>query len=90
MDKANFIMNEIYKILKDILTGKDNETYDNGRIICLLSFIIYFCMALGSIIVDEPWQPMDFASGIGAMAVGFGVNLHLKRYTEPNDKNEKD
>jgi hypothetical protein len=77
-------------MLKDILTGIDNETYDNGRIICLLSFIIYFCMALGSIVVDEPWAPMDFASGIGTMAVGFGVNLHLKRYTEPPEKMKDD
>lgn len=79
-------MNELFKIFKHILTGIDNETYDNGRVICLMSFIIYFCMALGSIIVDHPWMPVDFATGIGTMAVGFGVNLHLKKSTEPEKK----
>lgn len=73
-------------MLKDILTGIDKETYDNGRVLCLLSYIIYFAMALGSILVDKPWSALDFAGGIGTMAVGFGVNLHLKRSTEPQGK----
>lgn len=73
----------IGKLLKDILTGIDQETYDSGRVLCLLSFIIYYAMALGGIILDKPWGAMDFAGGIGTIAVGFGINLRLKRSTEP-------
>lgn len=79
-------MKEIYKMFKDILTGIDKETYDNGRVLCLLSYIVYFVMALGSIIVGEAWNALDFASGIGAMAVGFGIHLNLKSGTEPQGK----
>lgn len=73
----------IGKLLKDILTGIDNETYDNGRVLCLMSYLVYFTMALGSVVMKAPWPAMDFAGGIGTIAVGFGINLHLKKSTEP-------
>lgn len=73
------------KMLKDILTGKDNETYDNGRVLCVASFVVYFIMALASLHAT-PWSAVDFSAGIGAMAVGFGLNLKFKRDTEPECK----
>lgn len=71
------------KLIKDILTGIDKETYDNGRVLCLLSFLVYYALALASVVSHNPWTPLDFAGGVGTMAVGFGVNLHLKKSTEP-------
>lgn len=71
------------KLMRDISTGKDNVTYDNGRVMCLLSYIVYFAMGVASYFAGHPWSPIDFASGIGAMGVGFGVNLKLKEGSEP-------
>lgn len=71
------------KLIRDILTGVDNSTYDIGRVLCLVSHAVYFALAIASFYIEKPWAPMDFASGIGTMAVGFGVNLHLKKSTEP-------
>lgn len=71
------------KIFKDILTCGDNETYDIGRVFCFLSHVVYFVMGFASYVIDKPWAPMDFASGVSAMAVGFGVHLYMKRDTEP-------
>jgi hypothetical protein len=71
------------KILQDILTGIDNKTYDNGRVICFLSYLVYFFMAVYSTLKCHPWNPTDFCAGAGAMAVGFGINLKLKSDTEP-------
>jgi len=71
------------KFFKDILTGADNQTYDNGRVLCLASHIVYFIMAFINYFIDKPWAPMDFASGVAAMAVGFGVHLYMKKDTEP-------
>lgn len=75
------------KLFKDILTGADNQTYDNGRVLCFLSHIVYFVMATVSYIIDKPWAAMDFASGVAAMAVGFGVHLYMKKDTEPQGNN---
>jgi hypothetical protein len=74
----------IHKVIKDILTGIDNETFDNGRVLCLLSYVIYFVLALASFYMLHPWGAVDFAAGVGAMGVGFGVNLKLKEGSEPN------
>lgn len=74
----------IYKAMKDILTGIDNETFDNGRVLCLFSYLVYFGLAIASFFVEHPWGAIDFAGGIGAMGVGFGVHLKLKEGSEPN------
>lgn len=73
------------KLMKDILTGIDNHTFDNGRVIALFSFATYNTMALASFYVMHPWSATDYATGAAAMAVGFGFNLRLKRKTEPGN-----
>jgi len=75
----------VIKIVKDILTGADNETFDHGRVMGLLSYIVYFVLAFFDLINDHKWAAMDFASGVSAMAVGFGINLKLKSDTEPKE-----
>jgi len=74
------------KIFRDILTGADNTTYDQGRVLCLLSHIVYYVMAGVGYAIEKPWAPMDFASGIGTMVVAFGVHLYLKKDTEPSSQ----
>lgn len=74
------------KILNDAMTDADNETFDNARVLCFLSFLIYFSMGIGSMFTGDPWGPMDFAGGVTAMAVGFGVNFHLNRAKDDSTK----
>lgn len=81
-------MNMMRKMIKDILTGADNHSFDNGRVMCVLSFLTFFVMALISVRSEHAWGAMDFAGGVSAMAVGFGFNLRLKRSTEPKKKEE--
>jgi hypothetical protein len=71
------------KLFKDILTGADNDTFDHGRVVGLMSFLVYFVLAFYDLITEHKWQAMDFATGVSAMAVGFGANLKLKSDTEP-------
>lgn len=71
------------KFITDILTDITGEKFDNGKVLCFLSFVVYFGLAFGNIFISKPWQAMDFAGGIGTMAVGFGVHLNL---TKDKDK----
>lgn len=71
------------KLVKDILTGIDKQSYDSGRVLCFLCYIVYFYMAIISTIHGHPWSAIDFSGGAGAMAVGFGINIKLKSDTEP-------
>jgi len=66
------------KLFKDILTGVDNETFDNGRVLCFASHMVYFIMAFLSYATSKPWAAMDFAGCVAAIAVGFGIHLNLK------------
>ena len=76
-------MKGVVKIVRDSLLSHDGETYDNGRIICALSFNIYYLLAFYNTYLGHGWSAMEFASGATAMAVGFGINLHL---TKKDDK----
>jgi len=76
----------LFKIIKDSLTSPDNESYDNGRIICAMSFTIYYMLAFYNTFLGHGWSAVEFASGATAMAVGFGINLHLTKQSPPGDK----
>ncbi len=82
-------MNLIKKIIKDSLTGADNVSYDNGRVLCSVSFIAFFLLSGVSVHYGHFWSPIEFASGVATMAVGFGINLHLKKQTEPGETENK-
>jgi hypothetical protein len=71
------------KILKDILTGADNESYDHGRVLGLMTFVMYFGLAVTALVINHSFDPMNFAGGASTMAVGFGIHLKLKSDTEP-------
>ena len=73
----------IGKVLKDIHTGIDNQTFDHGRIMASLSFIAYFGYAVANLVMSHPWTAVDFAGGVSALAVSFGIHLKLKQGTEP-------
>lgn len=72
------------KFFKDIFTGKDNATYDGGRVLCAASFIVYFIFTAITLAHGTPFDYLSFSGGISAMAVGFGLNLKFKRDTEPS------
>ncbi len=78
----------ITKFVKDILTTKDNQSYDNGRVAFAVSLATYIGLAVASIYHGNPWTATQFAGGVSAMAVGFGINLRLKSPTEPDKKND--
>lgn len=46
---------------------------------CILSFLIYYVLAIIDSITGHPWSAMDFTSGIVAMVVGFGIDFNLRR-----------
>jgi len=78
------------KLFRDIFTGIDNHTFDNGRVLCFASFFVFFTLAIINSVQGHSWGAMDFAGGDAAIAVGFGINLRLKRKTEPQRKKEHD
>jgi len=68
--------------LLHILTQADNFTFDHGKLISFFSFLIYFVLSIIALILFQKFDPMNFATGVSAMAVGFGIHIKLN----PGDK----
>lgn len=73
----------IAKLIRDCLTCADNETFDQTRVLSVMSFFSYYGLSFMSAWLNHPWSAMDFSGGIAAMTVAFGINLRLKHRTEP-------
>jgi hypothetical protein len=73
----------IKKILNDILTCRDNKTFDNGRV---LAFLVVFCFLIFTgydVYTTHSFEYEQFGIGIGATFAGIGLNLKLKETSEP-------
>ena len=71
-------------IVRQLLTGVDNQTHDLGRWLAAVSS----ATGLGLQVYVVAWkgQPFDMAAfglGCGALAAGVGAMLRLKADTEP-------
>jgi preprotein translocase subunit SecG len=72
------------EIIKQLLTGKDNQTHDFVRWLGVLAVLV----ALGLTVYVVVWrgQPFDlqqFGVGMGSVFAALGAALKLKETTEP-------
>lgn len=72
------------KILFDCFTGRDNETFDIGRILWALSVIIFLALAVWDVPMTHDFNPLDFGGGLGAVLAAGGAAIGLKSKTEPD------
>jgi hypothetical protein len=81
------------EILKQIFTGKDNQTFDLGRLLWAKMSIAYVAMTAVVIIKggDHPTISFqDWAIGAGAILAAGGGSLALKYKTEPDNQTSQD
>ena len=76
-------MEFIYKFLKDILTGLDGESYDVGRVLLVVAFLVGLGLTVYCTIVQIPFNLEQYGIGIGSLLMGGGGALLLKARTEP-------
>lgn len=72
------------KFLKDLFTGKDNATWDLGRILWFQGSIVYSAMTIYSLYQGIAIDPLNWATGFGALLAGGGAAIRLKYATEPD------
>jgi len=71
------------QILKDLVTGKDGVTHDIGRWGGMVAFLSGLGFQGYSLYQGQPFDMLNFGTGIGALAAGVGAMLKLKETTEP-------
>jgi hypothetical protein len=75
------------KFLSDILTGKDNLTYDAARVVGVLgalSYIVFWCIQVG---ITRHFGATDadaYGRGLGVVMLAMAGACAIKRSTEPD------
>ena len=73
-------------ILTQMMTGRDNRTFDAVRVLAVLSIIVGLALAVYVVVwKGQPFSLQDFGLGIGAVFLSVGGALKLKADTEPSE-----
>jgi len=72
------------RLVLTAFTGKDNQSVDINLCLWVVSSMVYLCLMVYSVIINKaPFDPMLFAGGIAAIAVGHGGAQKIKETSEP-------
>ena len=77
------------KFLSDILTGKDNLTYDAGRVVGVLGALMYIAYWTVQVAMTRHFTPVDadaYGKGFGMVLLAMAGALAIKSGTEPDAK----
>ena len=69
-------------ILKQLLTGKDNQTYDLGRVAWLIGLIAILLIAAIEV-MHGTVSLRELAESLGIVSGASGVSIMAKKDTEP-------
>jgi hypothetical protein len=72
------------QFFKQLLTGKDNETYDIGRVTWLLGILAVIGLAIYEV-MHTTISLRELAEALGIVTGASGASVMMKRETEPGD-----
>jgi hypothetical protein len=75
-------MNEV---LRQLLTGKDNNTYDIGRVTWLISLIAVIALAFYEV-MHNTVSIRELAESLGIVSAAGGASVAMKSKTEPGEQ----
>lgn len=73
----------IKKFSKDCVTGIDGQSYDLGRVLWALAFLIGIGLEVFCVIAGRIFDLQQYGIGVGALLLAGGGALNLKAKTEP-------
>jgi hypothetical protein len=80
------------KILSDILTGKDNLTFDAARVVGVfgaLAYIAFWCVQVFEVRRFEPADADAYGKGLGIVLLAMAGAVMLKHTTEPEPRDRE-
>ena len=72
------------EIFKQLLTGKDNETYDIGRVTWLIGLVAVVALAFYEVMYSTV-SIRELAEALGIVSAAGGASVAMKSKTEPGD-----
>ena len=71
------------QFLKHLFTGKDNQTFDLGRVLWALGVIALIAFTGWHVWEKCEFDAMSYGTGLGALLGGGGAGIAIKKGTEP-------
>jgi len=74
------------KLLHDMLTGKDNLTYDAARVVGVLgafAYIVFWCVQVAMARAFAPTDADAYGRGLAVVLLAMAGACTIKRSTEP-------
>ena len=81
------------KFLNDILTGKDNLTYDAARVVGVLgafAYVVFWCVQVAFARRFAPAEADAYGKGLSMVLLAMAGACTLKRSTEPEPSPKRD
>jgi hypothetical protein len=75
------------QFFKQLLTGKDNETYDIGRVTWLLGIFAVIGLAIYEV-MHTTISLRELAEALGIVTGASGASVMMKKDTEPSGENK--
>jgi hypothetical protein len=75
----------VKEILKQLLTGKDNTTYDIGRVSWVIGLIAVIALAFYEV-MHASVSIRELAEALGIVSAAGGASVAMKSKTEPGDQ----
>jgi hypothetical protein len=69
--------------LKSVLTGRDNLTWDVGRVLLFFGGLVFLGCTVLSVVKTMQFDMEKFGYGLGALLGGGGVGIGAKAHAEP-------
>ena len=70
------------EVLKQLLTGKDNETYDLGRVSWLIGMLSVIALAFYEV-MNAQVSLRELAESLGIVSAAGGASVAMKQNAEP-------
>lgn len=71
-------------LIRSLFTGRDNTTYDLGRVLWAKGGLAYILMTAYALSKGQQFDPVAWGAGFGAVMAGGGGAIWAKRSTEPD------
>ncbi len=84
MDTSFLKAPAVKQFIKDCLTGIDGESFDIGRVLWALAFLVGMGLEIYAVIEGRSFDLQAFGFGVGALLLAGGGALKLKSNTEPS------
>ena len=70
-------------IIKQLLTGSDNQTHDIARWSWMLGFIAVICIAVYEVMQSRQVSLLELAEALGVVSGASGASVMMKKDAEP-------